>query len=63
VCEHRDYELLLGTARRVPSDGRWVALLRNSRSGTFKNISVSDRVSPDDAVAQVLEQLALSTTA
>ena len=62
VCGHCDYKLLLGTARRVQSDDRWVAVLRNSRSVTFKHIGVSDRVSPEDAVAQVLEQLALSTT-
>jgi len=63
VCEHCEYKLLLGTAKRVRSDDRWFALLRNSMSGAIKSVSVGDSVSPEDAILQVFEQLALSTTA
>jgi len=63
VCGHCDYKLLLGTAKHMPSDDRWFALLRNAKDGAIKNVSVSDSVNPEDAILHVFEQLALPTTA
>jgi hypothetical protein len=62
VCEHSDYRLLLGTSSQVPTNRSWAALLRHSKSGVVVTVSVSDHMTPNDAIEDIFRQLDVPET-